>query len=820
MVFPTLAREREGITRRARGAAAAALLAVALGYPPGGTPAAAVTPDAAAAAAADGGAPCRDAAAGARRGRVEQLVVAARLSPHKSAEAGAQLGQVMGELRALQPDIEADFREAATPPGVERLTCALADEEQLDAARVLLLSRLPDGMREEALGPGRAGVDQLRAELFRIGARARWYRLHRDSAVEESRAALRDPFVVTALAYRAALVVAVIALAVIVTRRRRRWMDAAWPVILRVVRRARAQRALERARSILAMFSGSLLLLATIWGVHRALGSDAAAVREVELAYGILLWYALYRLALAGMHGWIERRPSDLGATIHEATSRKVLRSLRAVGRFALAVGLLVGAVEAATGRGYLYNAALRAASLGALLLGWVLIRWWRDDISDAYLRRHDEGTLASAVRKTRVRWYGFFVAVVALLALVLARMGRAARRVLLGFDLTHRVLAFIFRKRLERRTDSAHPDGLARELPRDVLAHLSEEPLLDPTTGLDHYAGLDRFKASLAAWKDSRRIGSLLLVGGAGSGKTTWLVAAEREAPVPVVRVALDRRQLTAADVIATLGNALDAPPEARTGVEAFTAWLRLQQRRLLVLDDLEHLFLRGLEAWGAWEAFLEIVERSAPSIFWLCAIAEHPYRYLVFARGGATVFRTIVHLAPWSEQRLAELLTARTRASGYSVSYEDLVMDDDESTDRVQRELRTERDFARLLWDYAKGCPRVALHFWQRSLLVDDAHGERRLRVRLFRTPDEDELESLSEVERFVLASVVWHDSLTTDEAARSLGVDALPCQDALAKMVELGIIDDLRGRHRVTTRWQRAVSNYLVRKHLIQP
>ncbi|MGK3963655.1 hypothetical protein WMF38_05700 [Sorangium sp. So ce118] len=236
----------------------------------------------------------------------------------------------MGELRALQPEIEAGFREAATPPGVERLTCALDDEERLDAARVLLLPRLPEGMREEALGPGRAGIGQLRAELFRIGARARWYRLHRDSAAQESRAALRDPFVVTALAYRAALVVAVIALALIVTRRRRRWMDAAWP--------------------------------------------------------------------------------------------------LMAVGRFALAVGLLVAAVEAAAGRGYLYNAALRAASLGALLPGWVLIRWWRGDISDAYLRRHDEGTLAGAVRKTRVRWYGFFVAVVALLALVLARVGRAAR--------------------------------------------------------------------------------------------------------------------------------------------------------------------------------------------------------------------------------------------------------------------------------------------------------------------------------------------------------------------------------------------------------
>ena len=107
--------------------------------------------------------------------------------------------------------------------------------------------------------------------------------------------------------------------------------------------------------------------------------------------------------------------------------------------------------------------------------------------------------------------------------------------------------------------------------------------------------------------------------------------------------------------------------------------------------------------------------------------------------------------------------------------------------------------------------------IHFWRSSLVLD---GDRRLKVRLFRSPRGDALEALSELERFVLASAVWHDSITPFEAARSLRFEALPCQDALAKLVELGVLAEDSGRHRVTTHWQRAVNDYLLRKHLIQP
>ncbi|XXY50292.1 hypothetical protein WME91_03980 [Sorangium sp. So ce269] len=805
----------------------------------------------------------RELAADERRARIEGLAREAREVARGSEAAEVLLQRVMAELRSVRPEVDAALGEVNAPTAAPRLAPArgapdpgeaapreeaqrlaalrralveeanaldgearriararaeeaLRVEEALDAARLLLLARLPEAQRDAALGVDREGMDQLRAELWHVAARARGYGLRRDGALVAARDALGDPYYATALAVRGGLLLAVVLAALLLSRRRQRLLDDVRAALGRVFRRPRLLRGIDRAHAALSAVSGELLFLAGVWGVHKALGPAAARVREVELCHSLLLWYGLYRVALAAAQALVAALGPPSGKRLDAATSARLLGSLRALGRYALAAGLLLVLSEIAFGRGYIHHAVQRLAWLGAIPLAWLLMRRWHEDVCEAYLRLHGAGPLAALVRSTRSRWYGFFVAVAAFLALSLAALSRAARRFLLGFEQSHRLLAFMFRRRIERRRGAQAETEAPSALPDELLARLPEQPIEDPAVGLDHYPGLDRFEALLAAWRDSSRGGSLLLVGGAGSGKTSWLRAAERKSEgIPCQRIALRQRLLTEGDLVATLGAALDAPPAAREGADALSAWLRTQPRRVLILDDLEHLFLRGLDTWGAWEAFMEIVERSTPRMFWLCALADHPYRYLLFARGGAIVFRAVVQLAPWSEHKLGELLGGRLRASGYALCFDDLLVDEDEP-DQEGYVAATERNFSRLLWDYAQGVPRVALYYWLQSL---SPAGERRLRVRLFQGPGEDTLEELSELERFVLASVVWHDSLTTAEASISLGYPRLPCDDALAKLVDLGVVDDLGGRHRVTTRWQSAVTTFLVRKHLIQ-
>ncbi|EYF03018.1 AAA family ATPase [Chondromyces apiculatus] len=756
-----------------------------------------------------------------RKTRIAALAAEAKDVAHGE-PAGALLQRVMDELETLRPEVDAALGEGraaeeAANAGKTRLAEALRDEETLDATRVHLLARLNEEQREEAFGIDRAGMEQLRAEVWHLQARAQGYVLQRERIAGEALAWIRDPFQLAALSVRALLVLVVVVVVLVLASRRQRFLDRTRDVLHRVISRPRLQRWVTGAHTAVSAISGPLLFLVVVWGVHAALGPAAARVREVELGFTLLRWYALYRLGVAIAHQFVASRVGTPELPLGEAISKKIFHSLRTVGRYALFTALILTVLAVTVGHGYIYHLVHRVAWLGTLVLAWILIRRWRDDICDAYLRRHDTGALADAVRSTRTRWYGFFVAVLAFLVLAVAALGRWARRYLLGFEQSHRLLAFLFRRRLERRQGGAGADEAVVELPEDLRARIPELPIEDPATGLEYYPGLEKFEALLTAWKDSPRIGSLLLVGGAGSGKTSWLRAAERKAEgIPTQRIALKQRMLTEKDVSATLGAALGAPEAALGSAEALAGWLRTQPRRLLILDDLEHLFLRGLDTWGAWEAFLDIVEYSAPSMFWLCALAHHPHRFVLFARGEIPVFRAVVQLAPWPEKKLGELLAGRVRESGYELSFHDLLVDED-APDQASHAAETERDFNRLLWDYSQGVPRVALHYWLASLRPD---GERRLRVRLFHGPSEDTLEDLSEIERFVLASVVWHDSLTPQEAALSLGYGRLPCEDALTKLLEVGVVDNNGGRHRVTTPWQSAVTSFLLRKHLIQP
>src|SRR5690606_17913655 len=172
-----------------------------------------------------------------------------------------------------------------------------------------------------------------------------------------------------------------------------------------------------------------LVILGAVLAVGAALG-EAMAIGEVAVFHTILVYFALYRLALRAAHaaiaGLMHRR-------IEEATSARVLRSLQLIGRTALAIVVFLTISETILGRGYLYLLVAGFAWICALPIAAILIRWWRESIADAYLVFREQGSLADAVRSSRRRWYGFFVAAAAVAILLIALVGRFIRRFVLG---------------------------------------------------------------------------------------------------------------------------------------------------------------------------------------------------------------------------------------------------------------------------------------------------------------------------------------------------------------------------------------------------
>jgi hypothetical protein len=187
----------------------------------------------------------------------------------------------------------------------------------------------------------------------------------------------------------------------------------------------------------------------------------------------------------------------------------------------------------------------------------------------------------------------------------------------------------------------------------------------------------------------------------------------------------------------------------------------------------------------------------------------------YLERARQAQDLFRDRIILDSWPEEKIAAAVHHRMEALEMRASFRDLVVGPLEGSELESAVLRTEGEYLRLLWDYAQGNPRVALHFWLHSLAPQD--GE--LRVRLFQAPDIDSLEELHEQSRFLLAAVVVHENINEEEAAVTTGMKTRQCRALLAYLGSLGYLAcDEDGHWRVTTHWYRAVIRYLRRKRLL--
>jgi len=208
-------------------------------------------------------------------------------------------------------------------------------------------------------------------------------------------------------------------------------------------------------------------------------------------------------------------------------------------------------------------------------------------------------------------------------------------------------------------------------------------------------------------------------------------------------------------------------------------------------------------------------LLARTGSTLFWVCSFSKYAWEHLGNICRGRNQFRAVYRLETWPEEDIGSLIEHRMASVGFRASYEDLVVDRVDGTEFQNEVIRTSERYRRLLCDYAAGNPRVAVHFWLRSLVPD---GEHRVRVRLFAAPSAEELDALQEESRFLLAAIVTHENLSLQEAAQVLRYPRHLCEAALNYLITQGLLEFADGRYRVTVHWNRAVLRFLRRKHLL--
>jgi hypothetical protein len=739
-----------------------------------------------------------------------RLDVPARLSD----DLVAVRDQLTATVERLRDEAEA-VRAQEIEARWEKAEALALELEALNDLRLELIPRLSADFRDDILGFTAAGFAQLRREVDQLELTVRWYGLSTARSLRRLPARLLDAEAVGELGAPILSLLALLVVGVVVARRYERAVGALRTWALARLR-GRAPRAFVRRWLSFLIDHGRVVGLLVFAYAFFALVEPRP---EVVFARSLVLGYGWYRLILAVVHYALVHGRAGTRRAVSAPVGHKIVRSTRLVGRYVFFVYVLLVLSKQVLGGGYLFRLVVGFSWIGAVPIALGLLRWWRDDIASAYLELYPEGRFAEAIRSTRGRFVGFFVACLAFGAVAAQGISSQVAALLMGFDQTRRALALLFRRRLERRAEAAGRGTVDLDaLPPAVLEAFREEPVEEPLQ-IEHWPQMEKTLASVQRWLELEdETMSVAVTGERGSGKTSWLArlaeSLESLPDLPVTRLVLEKRLTTRDALVRHLSEVLEL--EDCANEVSLAKRLLSGPRRAIVIDLGQQLMIRAVGGTAGYQAFTDLVARTSHHVLWVVSFSKFAWAFIDQRYQGRNLFSNEVHLKGWSEAEIAELIRGRMRAAGIEANFEEVVLDQWYDTEADEGLERTSDRFLRLLWDQSDGNPRIAIHFWKRSLIPD---GPGKVRVRLFPVPDVSSLEELEEETRFVLASVVIHENLTLSETVKCLGYPANVCQAALAHLRGKRFLFQERGRYQVPTVVYRDVIRYLVRNNLIQ-
>lgn len=547
---------------------------------------------------------------------------------------------------------------------------------------------------------------------------------------------------------------------------------------------SRARRVLSFVRGVRRPLEWLLFFALTVWLFPMGL----QALLELQLI-GLIVGWTLGGALIVNV---INALSSATGPRTHGAhdSDQLRLRSLRLVGRVVVVFALILTISSRLVGEGTIYRWVLSTCWLAALPVFLVLVRWWRETVFERVARVRRKTPLQAWVLANRTGWKSFFAAMVAAVHMFAVGTYKTARNWLSEFDLARRAHAYLFRRELARM---ATDEKTAEVTPLAAETYASLSPGRQGEAWISSPA--DRVYSELDARVAAGLGGVVAVVGARGMGRTT-LLQRLRHRGGPVAYVDCHRDAIVAPDDLT----------------------------KLVLLDEVQTLIKPVSGGLVAFDDALTTARARSLTTLWVFAIDEAVWPFLRRARDARPVFDEIFVLESWSDDAIAQLLLRRSAEAGLEPSFEGLLDKLPPAADEVDKQeaVAGKREgYFRMVWDYVRGNPAMALEVWRNSLAMDAAGTTR---VRPMQSPAADRLEALPDLSLFVLRAVLQMAPASAHDVALATRLTVAQVENAFRFGQVHGYLaeDDAAGgaapKVRVTWPWLRAVLRILERRHLL--
>lgn len=725
--------------------------------------------------------------------------------------AGEDKDRLKSSIVELQ--LEAEKLAVEEKTGIWSHVLELAqDVGSLNSLRLQLLPSLTKKKRKNVLGLTREGFAQFNREISQLKLMSRYYILKSLDKAKGGRDEFFKSISIGSVAWKIFKILFLSIAFLILSRKYKGYFSNLRAHMLARRGDPKLRLIIDRWMRFLEGILSSVGLLLFIYLFFWLVGKPD--IKEIQFIRILFLTFAWYRISIAiFLHlilGAISARRVVASAEMKSRIRKSISLSARYI--FPMVV-FLVLSVQI-LGKGYLYGLVVKFAWLGAFPLAAILIGWWRPSITRSYLEGFPDGRLADEMRRTQEKSSGIFVAAVAVFFVMSRGIRIAFKDSMSRFKHTRKAVAYLFRKQLEKHAESVgQADENVDDLP-DSLKNAFLEKSISAELRIDHFPEMDNVVDQIEKWQQGKTGKTVAVVGESGIGKTTWLEELKLKLnPYPVILADIEEDAWTEIDVCHLLCKILQIP-QADNSSDIIRE-LNNGPSRLVVLDQCQNLVLKAVGGVVGFAAFADIIAHTCKKVFWVCTFSKYIWEYVEKAYFGRSVFSDIILLKPWDEKLIGDMIAMRMKSSGYQASYDDLIIDRVDGTEFEHEVIRTGERYLQLLWDYSDGIPRVALHFWLRSLVP---FSEGIMKVRLFSAPSADALENLSDQSRFVLTAMLIHQNLTLGEAERVLNYPLHVCELVLLNLTNKGLAVKKGDRYQITSHWHRAIVRYLKRKHLL--
>lgn len=678
----------------------------------------------------------------------------------------------------------------------QRAATLLLEIDTLNRDRLGMLAYLSPGKREAITGFAEAGLDQARSEARQLLLILRYHRHVVLGWVDSLRERGR---IVGVSGWRVAATVIpfVLTLGVFVWLRRRSsgWLALAQQRVAESDRREQlgTPSALRRGLRFFSGFHRTLEWLLLYWLLLWLLPITARSLLEVQLLEVIAGWSIGGALIVNVVNALAAS--ASVGSTDGVAALR--LRSLQLVGRVTVVFALVLLVCARLVGKGTVYSWVYSTCWIAAIPVFLILVRWWRDVVFERVERGRRKTELQTWVLANRSGWKSFFAAMVAAVQLFALGAYKVARNWVTGFNLVRRGHAYLFKRELDRlagekvTVESSELNRVAF----DALAPDRPNSVWIPSAVGGQLEKYCQERAGVVG-------GAIAIVGGRGSGKSSLL---RRLATDQASVVRIDCRGERSLDELASM-------------LQAALAELTAGPPSYVLLDNAQALVKPIRGGLSAFDCTLSFARQHAARTLWVFAIDSAVWPFLVRARDSRPLFDDVTMLRPWSDEQIGALLTQRSAEAGISPTFEDLLERLPTSADELDKQdaLAARRTgYFRMVWDYARGNPAMALEAWRASLR-EDAAGN--VRVRALVAPNASRLEALPDSALFVLRAILQLDPATFEDLARATRLGEDQVLNVIRFGTGHGYLSEDGGRVRVTWAWLRAIVVLLERRHLL--